>query len=377
MAAGGWRVRQSNWVTPERAAEASDVTKHRQPGPKSARTCGHASAPRRICDLCLDADASGQPFLACSLACLTAHLADAHGASGGPRAAPARALDYQGRVNDNVAQNREWYAGHRAQVTTIVGAAGRGGDLCVLGAGNGSDLDLPALAERFTAFHLVDIDGEALERCRASAPATLRERLVLHPRIDLSGFARRLDEWGEAFPAEADLGRAAQPAIHGILNELIGQLGRSFDVVVSTCVLSQLAVPYHRAWILSASDWANLHAALTAVHLMTLAGATKPGGTGILIFDVLSSKHAPALRDLDGAPPEDVAAFAARHAAEGGRGDPDPADLLARLTSMDRLFEAPRLLAPWVWNIGAETQLVYALVFRRAGRPERLDEAPA
>jgi hypothetical protein len=353
------------------------VTKRRQPGPESARTCGHASDPRRICDLCLDAGLVGQPFLACSLACLTAHLAHAHGASDGPRATPARALDYQGRVNGNVAQNREWYAGHRAQVTTIVGAPGRGGDLCVLGAGNGSDLDLAALAERFASLHLVDIDGEALERCRAGAPATLRERLVLHPGVDLSGFAQRLDEWGEAFPSEADLGRAAQPAIHGILNEILGQLGRSFDVVVSTCVLSQLAVPYHRAWILPASDWANLHAAVTAVHLMTLAGATKPGGTGILIFDVLSSKDAPALRTLDGAPLEDVAAFAARHAAEGGPVDPDPADLLARLTSMDRLFEAPRLLAPWAWNIGAETQLVYALVFRRTGGPGRPREAPA
>jgi hypothetical protein len=315
--------------------------------------------------------------LACSLACLTAHLADAHAANEGPPAAPVRALGYQGRVNDNVAQNREWYAGHRAQVTAIVGAAGRGGDLCVLGAGNGSDLDLPALAERFASVHLVDIDGEALERCRAGAPATLRERLVLHPGVDLSGFTHHLDEWGEAFPAEADLGLAAQPAIHGILNQIMGRLGRSFDVVVSTCVLSQLAVPYHRAWILPASDWANLHAAITAVHLMTLAGATKPGGTGILIFDVLSSKIAPALRALDGAPPEDVAAFAARHASEGGHADPDPTDLLGRLTSMDRLFEAPRLLAPWAWNIGAETQLVYALVFRRTGRPERPNEAPA
>ena len=308
-----------------------------------------------MCDVCLDA---GRPFLACSLGCLTAHRAAAHAETDARGATRRAAADYQARVNRNVAQNRAWYAGHRAHVTALVGDAGRGGDLCVLGAGNGSDLDLPALAERFVELHLVDLDGAALDRCRADAAPGLRDRLILHPGVDLSGFTERLDEWGEAFPAEADLGRAAQPAIHGILR----QLGRAFDVVVSTCALSQLAVPYHRAWILPASSWANLHAAVTAVHLATLAGATKPGGVGILIFDVLSSKAAPALREL---PPEAVATFAERHTAEGGRMEPEPAALLARMEGLGRLVTRPRLTEPWLWNIGAETQLVYGLEFAR------------
>jgi hypothetical protein len=308
--------------------------------------------------VCLDA---GLPFLACSLACLTAHRAEAH-AQAAARGSTTRAADYQARVNRNVANNREWYAGHRAHVTELLGATNPGGDLCVLGAGNGSDLDLPALADRFAELHLVDLDGEALERCREGAPPSLLRRLVLHPGLDLSGFTEHLDAWGEAFPTEAELGRAAQPAIHGILF----RLGRTFDVVVSTCALSQLAAPYHRAWILPASDWANLHAAVTAVHLATLAGATKPGGTGILIFDVLSSRTVPALRELEGAPAADVAAFAERYTSGGERMDPEPTGLLARLEGFGRLARAPRLTAPWLWNIGAETQLVYGLVFSRS-----------
>jgi hypothetical protein len=286
---------------------------------------------------------------------LRAHRTEAHGDD---RDSAARAADYQARVNRNVANNREWYASHRARVTDLLLTEGTGGDLCVLGAGNGSDLDLPALAERFATIHLVDLDGEALERCRAGAPTALADRLVLHPGVDLSGFTGHLDAWGDAFPGDAELGRAAQPAIHGILR----QLGRTFDVVASTCALSQLAVPYHRAWLLPASSWAALHAAVAAVHLATIAGATKPGGAGLLIFDVLSSKVAPALRDLG---PDDVAAFVARHAAEGGRLEPDPAGLLARLAGLGRLVAAPKLTEPWLWNIGAETQLVYGLTFAR------------
>jgi hypothetical protein len=311
-----------------------------------------------VCEACLD---TGRPFIACSLACLTAHAAEAH-ADATARGPAQRVAAYQARVNRNVAENRVWYAGHRAHVTTLAAEASRGGDLCVLGAGNGSDLDLPALAARFAAIHLVDIDGEALARCRAGAPPALRDRLVLHEGVDLSGFTDRLDEWGEAFPTEADLGRAAQPAIHGVLR----RLGRTFDVVVSTCALSQLAVPYHRAWILPATAWASLHAAVTAVHLATIAGATTPGGTGLLVFDVLSSQKAPELRALDGASPEALASFVERQEREGGHLEPDPRGLLARLGALGRLVTSPRLTEPWLWNIGAETQLVYGLVFSRA-----------
>jgi hypothetical protein len=306
-----------------------------------------------LCDRCVD---DGRPFLACSLACLEAHDAAEHDH---PRASASRVVVYQAAVNRNVAKNRRWYAGHRARVSALLGEASRGGELCVLGAGNGSDLDLPALAKRFSAIHLVDLDGEALERCRAGARAGLRERLVLHAGVDLSGFTAHLDGWGDAFPAAAELGAAAQPAIHGILRAL----GRTFDVVASTCALSQLAVPYHRAWILPARKWAELHATITAVHLATIAGAAQPGGTGILIFDVLSSRTEPGLRALADEP-ESLEAFL--DARRGPPLEPDPASLLARMETLGRLVARPRLTAPWLWNIGAETQLVYGLVFARA-----------
>jgi hypothetical protein len=318
-----------------------------------------------VCDLCDGATAGAGPFLACSRACLETHLGDAHGPD--VPSARERARRYQARVNRNVAGDRELFAGHRARVMALVDAVGHGQSLCVLGAGNGSDLDLPALAKTFASIHLVDFDGEALERCRDGLSAAVRERVVLHPDVDLTGFCDRLDAWGDDFPSEADLGREALPAIHGILQ----RLGQRFDVVASTGLLSQLAVPYHRAWVMPATSWGQLFAAITAVHLSTLAGATLPGGTGILIFDVLSSKNAPELQKLEGRARQDVStleAFVERHLAGGGvRLNPDPASLLARLQSpgLSRLVESPRLTAPWLWNIGQETQLVYGLLFQR------------
>jgi hypothetical protein len=155
----------------------------------------------------------------------------------------------------------------------------------------------------------------------------------------------------------------------GAIQGLLRQLGRRFDVVVSTCALSQLAVPYHRTWILPAPSWAQLHDAVTAVHLSTLAGATEPGGAGLLVFDVLSSRQVPALRELAGAPQDALDAFLVERAAEQGSlgADPEPEALLRRLRSpgLERLVDSPRLTKPWLWDIGAESQLVYGLMFRR------------
>jgi hypothetical protein len=300
--------------------------------------------------------------VACSRACLDAHQAEAHAGARGP--AGERAAGYQGRVNASSDRDRALFAPHRQRVTALLEAEGRRGSLCVLGAGNGSDLDVPTLSKAFSEIHLVDIDAEALERARAALPAKLRPRVVLHPGVDLTGLVGTLDTWGDAFPSEAELARAALPAIQGVLS----QLGRRFDTVVSTCVLSQLSVPFHRAWILPAQAWTQLHDTLTAIHLTTISAATEPGGAGILVFDVLSSKNAPGLRALGSAAPEAVGAFVDELRARGDTSfEPDPSALVTRLQSpgMGRLVESPRLTAPWLWNIGAETQLVYGLVFRR------------
>ena len=201
----------------------------------------------------------------------------------------------------------------------------------MLGAGNGSDLDLPALAERFASLHLVDIDGEALERCRAGAPRdTARAARAARGRRPV-GLHRPPRRVGRGLPGRGRPRprRAARDPRHP---RQLGPLGRSFDVVVSTCALSQLAVPYHRAWILPASDWANLHAAVTAVHLATLAGrdeARRHGHPDLRRAVVEARAGAAGARRRAARRRGGLRASATP--ADGGHMDPEPADLLARL----------------------------------------------
>jgi len=294
--------------------------------------CGCAAPPRRHCDICY---ADGRVFLACSGACLQQHQRS-HGAltSGAER---ARALLTQ--MNAGHPDSAASFAPHREHLMQVVAAGTRElladeSTLLVLGVGNASDLDLPFLCERFAEVHLADLDGAALERARARQPAPVAQRLVLHPNVDLSGLLEHLDAWGDAFPEPRELGATAVSAAR----QLVSDLG-CFDVTLSTCVLSQLGMPFRRSWVAPASTWANLSAALSAIHLATLAGCTRR--RGILAFDV---------QEQDGAL------------------TPDPQMLLAQLRSpgLAALVAAPTLSDPWRWNLGdVVEQLVYAIEFVR------------
>ena len=190
----------------------------------------------------------------------------------------------------------------------LVEEAGTGGKLAVFGAGNASDLELGWLVERFDEVHLIDLDGQALERARARHALKFPERLVLRGGIDLSGFLSELDAWGETFPEPAELGAAAVAAAGALVHEL-----GTFDVTLSTCVLSQLGLPFRRAWVTSRTGWAHLSSAIMGVHLATLAGATRRAG--ILVCDVPTTQRAPGLDQFRERLPAELERFRQRAAA--------------------------------------------------------------
>ncbi|HEY3664902.1 MAG TPA: hypothetical protein VGL19_02835 [Polyangiaceae bacterium] len=326
--------------------------------PEAPETCGHEARPRRLCDLC---EVTGRAFLACSLACLDHHIAEAHAALA-PEPSSERARSYARALNRRFPDSWAGYAGHRARVTAAIAELPRGAELCLLGAGNCNDLELEQLAQWFSELHLVDLDGEALERARDRQPAAVRAKLVLHPDVDFSGVIEHLDAWGERFPERTELGPIAVEAAQGIVRGL----GRSFPATVSACVLSQLAAPFQRAWVTSRANWADLLSVVGAVHLATLAGATRAGGRCLLVFDTASSRETPELSALNGRSTEELEAFVASARAAGKLALRNaPSDLLAQLSSpgLKTLVADPAVGRPWLWQLGADTQLVYSLTF--------------
>jgi hypothetical protein len=283
--------------------------------------------------------ADGRVFVACSRGCLEQHQLE-HGPL---RSARQRASALLAGMNARHPDSRESFASHRAHLMELVAPSTEGQSLAVFGVGNASDLELEWLAERFASVHLVDLDGAALERAREHVSPARRERIVLHPDVDLSGLLDQLDAWGEAFPPPAELGAHAVAAARA----LVQGLGR-FDVTLSTCVLSQLGLPFRRAWVAPASTWANLSAAVTAVHLSTLAGCTAQ--RGVLAFDVQ---------------------------VNGSTVTPEPRALLAQLGApgLKGFVREAKLLEPWSWNLGDQELQVFAIELTAAGAPATSEPA--
>ena len=261
--------------------------------------------------------------------------------------------------------NWERYANHRRKVHEGVCVDGYGGDIAVFGAGSCADVDVDFLCQHFEAVHLVDLDGELLERTRDRLPSAARAKTVLHGDIDFSGFLDRIDDFGESFPSPRELGplgvRAAQ--------SIAARLGGPFRRTLSTCVLSQLLVPFQENLVTSSANWEYLSATLIAVHLITLARATRAGGASFMAFDVLSSDAVPALRAMatESSEPLEERVMAEARAA-GAPPTPDPAALMLLLTSPELAgaVATPRLWPPWLWEISADSvQLVYGLSFTR------------
>jgi hypothetical protein len=259
------------------------------------------------------------------------------------------------------------YAEHRARVTAAIlqlAPAGASARLCLLGAGNANDLDLPQLAAGFAEVHLVDIDPAALSRAVGRVDKDVRAKLRCHAPVDLSGLFRQIDD-GRMRAASAEASIAAGTA------EVVAQLPGPFDVVVSGCVLSQMS------WVLgqrAARDadtlpapLANLEQALVTIHMRTLLALVKTTGTALLVADLVSSDTWP-LDDL--APETDLAALLQRLAEERIAFSVCNPALIRQILRRDPVLAAgcasPEVGAPWLWTGSKDlTYLVYPMLLRR------------
>jgi hypothetical protein len=269
-----------------------------------------------------------------------------------------RAQQAEQKGNREVRDLWDRYAGHRQHLTDLLLGLGPG-RLCVLGAGNGNDLDFEALARRFDEIHLVDIDPGALSRAAGRQRPATRARLRSHAPVDLSGLYHQL---ALHRPPSADALVAAGAA------EVLRQLPLGFDVVASCCVLSQMSWALENLVAGNAPPLDLLQQVLARIHLRTLLALLAPSGTALLAADMVSSD----VYALDELPEgEDLAALASRIAAERVAFPVSNPELLRQILRKDsecqRLARPVELAAPWLWS-GPKglTYLVCPILLRRA-----------
>jgi hypothetical protein len=274
---------------------------------------------------------------------------------------PRTLVDLHLRNNDRSAGLWDLYAPHRKRLTELIlgtPVREREGRLAVLGAGNANDLELAQLAGRFTEIHLADLDGVALSRAVRRPDVATRAQLKTHPGRDLSGMLERLGAWREQPPELDELARVAPLAGARVAAQLPGP----FDLVLSDCMLSQLAWTCYRA-LGEGPVLTDVLDVCLAAHLRGLVALTRPGGRCLLVTDVASA-DGEASTQLG--PEELLSLLAERRALFSGTSPVVARWMLSQDPALARLVDDVRLLPPWRWRISRDrTVLVCALAFSR------------
>lgn len=274
-----------------------------------------------------------------------------------PAPGPENWLAEQGRRNLLSRDRWDAFAGHRRRVMSLLleAAQGRGrASLCLLGAGNCNDLDLPALVNCYGRIELVDCDAVAL------AAGIERQGLMDHPSLMLRG---GIDLLG--LPADAAELRPAD-LIRAVANHQPLIEPGSFDVVGSLCALSQLIEAGANLWGAEHPETTDLIQAIRLRHLQVMAESLQPGGCAILISDLVSSDTAPQLQTL---PASQLAAFVADCIARRnfftGLNPAVILDLLRSDPWFASRIESAEPIGPWKWDQGGQIRAVFAVRFRR------------
>jgi hypothetical protein len=269
------------------------------------------------------------------------------------------------RRNKTTRERWATMASHRARVMGLLAEA-RGESsqsLCILGAGNGNDIDLGQLAREYERIALVDLDEPALDRAVRRLANDDRPRVELHAPIDLTDILATLTSWqaGHA-PTDAEL-TAAIDAASAARPPDVG----AFNVVASTGVLSQLIDSIYMALATDHPRCQELVLAVRNRHLEMMVELLNPGGAGVLITDFVATETAPELAQLDDSqvPAAAVTWINQRNFFTGA----NPYAIRERFQELRgaRLaVEKVEVSPAWRWDIGAKQMAVSAVTFRRS-----------
>lgn len=266
----------------------------------------------------------------------------------------------------NASSRAQWegFAPHRERLTSLlVDAAETGRErLCVLGAGNANDLDLPALLFVYREVHLVDLDRKSLALGAARQEVAEHPALRLEGGVDLTGMIDAFAGWT---PRTALGPRDLEAVAEWPASRVAGTLGGPFDVVASTCLLSPLIGNAFQSVGAAHPRFDALVRAIRTGHLRLLGRLARPGGRVVLITDVVSTD---ALPELANVPEMELGRLPPRLAREGRHFfglNPVELETVSRNAPGPGLrvagFEA---LEPWRWSLHDRLYLVLAFRYR-------------
>ncbi|HRX79633.1 MAG TPA: hypothetical protein P5307_11265 [Pirellulaceae bacterium] len=256
------------------------------------------------------------------------------------------------------------FASHRERVTQLLldMAPVENGRLCVLGAGNCNDLALARLTQAYGHIDLVDIDEEAIQ-AGITRQEVASDAIAIQGGIDVTGVTHLMSAWTPEQPAtDEQVDACISLASHRA--PLLGEA--TFSVAASVCLLSQLIESVALTLGENHPRFLELLTCVRHEHLRQLVSLATPGGTVVLITDVVSSSTLPELATCS---PTEVVALVGRAIADRNFFSGVNPFVIKQLLETDESL-APhltdvRLSNPWVWDLGPRLYAVCAMTAKR------------
>ena len=279
-------------------------------------------------------------------------------------------LEQQALINKATRDQWDLYQSHRDRINhLVIGVRKQFPDdsaptLAVLGVGNGNDIDLKMLSQHFAKIHLFDCDPNALDFLtqRQLTDWAAGDRVVIEPAVDLTSIADTLNQ----LPTPL-----SEPFVAKILEEATepdALEGRSFDVVLSSCMLTQLLASVVESFGDDSAYKNDMMLAVRNGHVKLISRLVKPNGVGVLVSDFVSSDTLPELKQTE--TKEDIRTLS--QAAVDQKNFFTGANPFAIRSALEKVVvEIPSkpitIEPPWRWQIGADRYyLVTAIGFHKS-----------
>jgi hypothetical protein len=154
------------------------------------------------------------------------------------------------------------------------------------------------------------------------------------------------------------------------LRRVCPSLPGPFDVVASTCLLSQLINGIVRTAGEAHPRFLQAIQAVRAGHLRLLADLVAPEGVGVLVCDVVSSESFPGLASAQAEwLPALLAALIRQRNFFHGVNPAVVAEFLRTDPVVGPQVAALECIPPWLWDLGPRVYLVHALRFQKHPGP--------
>jgi hypothetical protein len=254
---------------------------------------------------------------------------------------------------------------HRAQVMRLLVEARRGAgrSLCILGPGNGNDIELRKLVREFESVTLVDVDQAAVARAVGRLDKDGVRRVKQFSPVDVSGILLVLESWmRHCNPTDAEITAIVRSA-RGAPRPNVGPS----DVVASTCMLTQLIDSVYMALPREHPRCIELVMSVRDRHLAIILELLNPGGVGVLVTDFVATEKATELAQLDELLlPYATSKWIEERSFFTGANPFAIRDYYNRSHGPGPCASDAQVKGPWRWDLGAKQLAVCAVIFRRS-----------